>query len=370
MKINNWFLIILFWANGLNFICQNNNSLVKFTNYPKIKAYKSKKSKNSSMFQGNKKTKKYFEGWYFKIVSQDELSILSVIPGISISEDGSTKHAFIQIIDGKTSKTEYINFSIEDFYFSKDDFFVRIGDNYFSKDSLILDIQRDDLTVTGKIYMNNLTELRAERNKKKQKIMGWYYKVPFMECYHGVVSLHHNLIGKIKVNNRNFSFDSGKGYVEKDWGKSMPSSWIWIQTNNFKNSNSSIMLSVAKIPWLGFSFTGFLGFYYLNNEVIRFGTYSKAKVKLKKYEENSLNLNIVLKDEILEIQTIKKSSGMLKAPVNGNMNRRISEGIDADLKVKLLDENKNVLFEDSSKTTGLEIVGDIKELFKKTIKNN
>ena len=28
---------------------------------------------------------------------------------------------------------------------------------------------------------------------------------------------------------------------------------------------------------------------------------------------------------------------MLKAPVNGNMNRRISEGIDADLKVKLLD---------------------------------
>ena len=62
------------------------------------------------MFQGNKKTKKYFEGWYFKMVSQDEVSILSVIPGISISEDGSTKHAFIQIINGKTAETEYINF--------------------------------------------------------------------------------------------------------------------------------------------------------------------------------------------------------------------------------------------------------------------
>ena len=72
------------------------------------------------------------------------------------------------------------------------------------------------------------------------------------------------------------------------------------------------MLSVAKIPWLGFSFTGILGFYYLNNEVVRFGTYSKAKVKLKKYEENSLNLNIVLKDEILEIQTIKKALECLK----------------------------------------------------------
>ena len=359
----------MFFGNGLNFICQNNSSLVKFVDYPKVQAYKAKKSKNSSMFQGNKKTKKYFEGWYFKMVSQDEESILSVIPGISISEDGSTKHAFIQIIDGKIAETKYINFPIEDFYFSKEDFLIKIGNNIFSKDSIVLDIQRDSLSVIGKVYMKNLTELKS-KNKQRQKIMGWYYKVPFMECYHGVVSLNHDLYGEIKTNNRSFRFDGGRGYIEKDWGKSMPSSWIWIQTNSFKNSNSSFMLSIAKIPWLGFSFTGFLGFYYINNEIVRFGTYSKAKVKLEKYEENSLNLNIVLKDEILEIQTIKKNSGMLKAPVNGNMNRRILEGIDADLKVKLLDEKKNVLFEDSSKTTGLELVGDIRELFKKTIKNN
>ena len=45
------------------------------------------------------------------------------------------------------------------------------------------------------------------------------------------------------------------------------------------------------------------------------------------------------------------------------MTRRILEGIDAELKLKILDENKNILFEDSAKTTGLELVGDIKELF-------
>ena len=354
----------MFLMNGLTFLSQNNSSLVKFVDYPKVKAYKANKSKNSSMFQGNQKTKKYFEGWYFKMVSQDEGSILSVIPGISISEDGSTKHAFIQIIDGKIAETKYINFPIEDFYFSKEDFLIKIENNVFSKDSIVLDIQRDSLSIIGKVYMKNLAELKS-KNKQRQKIMGWYYKVPFMECYHGVVSLNHDLYGEIKTNNRNFRFDGGRGYIEKDWGKSMPSSWIWIQTNSFKNSNSSFMLSIAKIPWLGFSFTGFLGFYYINNEIVRFGTYSKAKVKLEKYEENRLNLNIVLKDEVLEIQTIKKISGMLKAPVNGNMNRRISEGIDADLKVKLLDENKNILFEDSSKTTGLELVGDIKELLKR-----
>ena len=349
--------------NGLTFLSQNNSSLVKFVDYPKVKAYKANKSKNSSMFQGNKKTKKYFEGWYFKMVSQDEGSILSVIPGISISEDGSTKHAFIQIIDGKIAETKYINFPIEDFYFSKEDFLIKIGNNVFSKDSIVLDIQRDSLSIIGKVYMKNLAELKS-KNKQRQKIMGWYYKVPFMECYHGLVSLNHDLYGEIKTNNRNFRFDGGIGYIEKDWGKSMPSSWIWIQTNSFKNSNSSFMLSIAKIPWLGFSFTGFLGFYYINNEIVRFGTYSRAKLKLEKQEKNNLNLNIILKDKVLEIQTLKNNSGMLKAPVNGNMNRRISEGIDAELTLKIIDKNKKMLFIDRSITTGLEVVGNIDELFK------
>jgi tocopherol cyclase len=353
----------MFLVNGLTFLSQNNSSLVKFVDYPKVKAYKANKSKNSSMFQGNKKTKKYFEGWYFKMVSQDEGSILSVIPGISISEDGSTKHAFIQIIDGKIAETKYINFPIEDFYFSKEDFLIKIGNNVFSKDSIVLDIQIDSLLIIGKVYMKNLAELKS-KNKQRQKIMGWYYKVPFMECYHGVVSLNHDLYGEIKTNNRSFRFDGGRGYIEKDWGKSMPSSWIWIQTNSFKNSNSSFMLSIAKIPWLGFSFTGFLGFYYINNEMVRFGTYSRAKVKLEKQEKNNLNLNIFLKDKVLEIQTLKNSSGMLKAPVNGNMNRRISEGIDAELTLKIIDKNKKMLFIDRSITTGLEVVGNIDELFK------
>ena len=55
---------------------------------------------------------------------------------------------------------------------------------------------------------------------------------------------------------------------------------------------------------------------------------------------------------------------MLKAPVNGNMNRRISEGIDAEITLNLADENKKELFKDSLFTTGLEVIGNIDELFK------
>ena len=365
LKIKNWLLIIIFWTNGLTFISQNNNSLVKFVDYPKVKAYKAKKSKNSSMFQGNKKTKKYFEGWYFKMVSQDEMSILSVIPGISISEDGTTKHAFIQIIDGKNAKTEYISYPIEEFYYSKDDFLVQIGNNFFSKDSLILDISKNGIYAKGKVYMKNMVALVPNGSNRPKKIMGWYDKVPFMQCYHGVVSLNHDLEGEIKVNKNTYTFHRGKGYIEKDWGKSMPSSWIWIQSNNFKNSNSSFMLSIAKIPWMGFSFTGFLGFYYVDDKIVRFGTYSKAKFKVSKMQEDSLSLKIYLKNEIIEINTNKRNSGLLKAPVKGSMDRRISESIDAKLSITITNNKNNSKFKDVSSITGLETVGEKEDLFNK-----
>lgn len=355
----------MFLGNGLTFLSQNNRSLVKFVDYPKVQAYKAKKSKNSSMFQGNKKTKKYFEGWYFKMVSQDEISILSVIPGISISEDGSTKHAFIQIIDGKTAKTEYISYPIEDFYYSKDEFLVQIGNNFFSKDSLILDISKDGISAKGKVYMRNIVALIPNGSNGPKKIMGWYDKVPFMQCYHGVVSLNHDLEGEIKVNKNTYTFHKGKGYIEKDWGKSMPSSWIWIQSNNFKNSNSSFMLSIAKIPWMGFSFTGFLGFYYVDEKIVRFGTYSKAKFKVSKMQEDSLSLKIYLKNEIIEINTNKRNSGLLKAPVMGSMDRRISESIDAKLSITITNNKNNSKFKDVSSITGLETVGEKEDLFNK-----
>ena len=355
----------MFLGNGLTFLSQNNRSLVKFVDYPKVQAYKSKKSKNSSMFQGNKKTKKYFEGWYFKMVSQDEISILSVIPGISISEDGSTKHAFIQIIDGKTAKTEYISYPIEDFYYSKDEFLVQIGNNFFSKDSLILDISKDGISAKGKVYMRNIVALIPNESNGPKKIMGWYDKVPFMQCYHGVVSLNHDLEGEIKVNKNTYTFHKGKGYIEKDWGKSMPSSWIWIQSNNFKNSNSSFMLSIAKIPWMGFSFTGFLGFYYVDEKIVRFGTYSKAKFKVSKMQEDSLSLKIYLKNEIIEVNTNKRNSGLLKAPVMGSMDRRISESIDAKLSINITNDENNSKFKDVSSITGLETVGEKEDLFNK-----
>jgi hypothetical protein len=324
------------------------------------------------IFQGNKKKKKYFEGWYFKMVSTEDSSILSIIPGISLSHDGKEQHAFIQIIDGKTAKTNYYAFPITEFSFSKNKFGIIIGQNYFSEDSIIIKINTDSSSVSGEVKMTNQVKIPSHKILNSG-IMGWYRFVPFMECYHGVVSLTHRLDGAILKDGKEYQFNNGLGYIEKDWGSSMPSAWIWMQSNQFKNSNSSFMLSVANVPWLRKSFTGFLGFFLHDSTLFRFATYTHAKLSIEKSGLNMTKIIIKDKKNTYLIEASRNKSGLLKAPVKGSMDRRIPESIDAIIKLTVLNRKEKIIFCDSSSISGLEMVGDqeilINSLKKKKVVN-
>ncbi len=337
---------------------------VRFSNHKFIPLYNLKKSGNTIIFQGNKKKKNYFEGWYFKMVAEDGASVISVIPGISLSEKGEKQHAFIQIINGKTAQTSYHTFPIEDFYFSKKEFAVRIGENYFSKEKLILNIKDDSTSISGEVTMSNITNY-SDRKIGKRKIMGWYRRVPFMECYHGVVSLTHDLKGQLTINNNKHTFNKGKGYIEKDWGSSMPSYWIWMQTNHFEKSNSSFMLSIANVPFIGKGFDGFLGFFYHEDNVYRFATYLNSKLTVAIVDSNTVKVEIRNRKETLLIEAKRNNMGMLKAPVAGQMDRRIPESIDAEIKITLLDKKEKLIYTDKSDIAGLELVGDFWKLAEK-----
>lgn len=354
---------LFFLLNSNSIMAQQLEDEANFKEYKYISGYKKRKRRNPEMFQGNKKKKNYFEGWYFKMVSADNSSIISIIPGISLSENGDSQHAFIQIIDGKTANTSYYNFPIEDFAYSKKTFAVRIGENYFSSDSLVINIQNDTTSIEGTIYMSNQVKLTKNNKKKKRMaIMGWYRFTPFMQCYHGVVSLNHTLTGTLKMDDHTHRFDNGLGYIEKDWGQSMPSSWIWIQSNSFGTEKTSFMLSVATIPWLGKSFTGFLGFYLNDSTVQRFGTYSRAQLEIETSDSDTLNITIRDKNFSYYLEAYRSSSGILKAPVKGSMDRRIAESIDATLNLTVKNEDGVVVFQGNTSIAGLETVGDLIEL--------
>ncbi len=317
--------------------------------------YDLRKIWNPSWFQGNNRGKKYFEGWYIKMVDSDLTNAWAVIPGISLHAEN--RHAFIQIINGKTGQTWYYRYPLDAFRYSRKGFNIKIGDNYFSRDGVELNINKENDTFKGRLKFIDIHPLSATLTRPG--IMGWYRYMPFMECYHGVVSLNHGLRGKMMMNNHDVVFDKGRGYIEKDWGSSMPESWIWMQSNHFERPNTSFMLSVANIPWIGKSFEGFLGFLLLDNKINVFATYTGAKIKEIERRDDGVILEIKTKQHILQIQGKKDSGtlskGALKAPVSAGMDRVIHENLNAELHIKLTGHSGNLLFEGTGIQAGFEI---------------
>lgn len=362
MKIKisiNQILLVLLLLAFYSSPAQELRKEVVFYQHNYLPFYNVKKIGNAALFQGNREKKEYFEGWYFKMVAEDCSSIISVIPGISLSNDGNEQHAFIQIINGVTADTYYFSYPIEEFYFSKKEFAVKIGDNFFSEDMIILNINDDTFSVSGKVEMSNSVDYKSNR-LFSSGIMGWYRYVPFMECYHGVVSLTNQIQGQLIVNDKNYNFNNGKAYIEKDWGSSMPSAWIWMQSNHFTDSNSSLMLSIADIPWMEKSFVGFLGFFYHDNQIYHFATYRHTKLNLEITDSDLLKIRIENRKNTFVLDVKSNNTGLLKAPVNGSMDRRIPESIDASLKITMLDKKGRIVYVDSTNVTGLEMVGDYK----------
>ena len=115
--------------------------------------------------------------------------------------------------------------------------------------------------------------------------MGIFSWMPFLECSHGVLSFDHTLSGSFEVSSqtekpektRRIDFNNGKGYTEKDWGVTFPSSYIWLQSNHFDSDKTiSVFASVANVPApynLPFSFKGYIAALQLGSDLYRFTTY-------------------------------------------------------------------------------------------------
>ncbi len=287
------------------------------------------------------KKKGYFEGWYFKHQSK-ELSI-SFIPGININKNGD-KYAFIQIIT--ENKSYNINYDYKDFSISKDKLTIKIKDNIFSLNGLIINIKNKDINIKGRLIYKNITSI-------KRDIMGPFAHLPFMECFHGILSLNHNVEGSLFINYKEFKFNGDKGYIEKDWGRSFPNKYLWVQSNYFKKEDTSIMVSIASIPFLGFEFKGCIAIVYYEGKEYRLATYNGVKILY--YNEKGLiikNGKYRLEVEIEEIHPQE-----LLAPNGGEMIRIITENISCSAKFKFY-KGDNLVFNLDSDKTSFEYVSN------------
>ncbi len=304
------------------------------------------------LFQGKYKRDNYFEGWYFKITDSKREHTYAIIPGISLERNDT--HAFIQILD-MNNKVSNFHYDINEFSYNPAKFEFMIGDNYFSKSRIRLNLNGDGISIQGDLFFCDIIEY--PRTAFNPGVMGWFHFVPGMECHHDIISIQHEIKGRLKINGSKAVFNGGKGYIEKDWGSSMPQSWVWFQSNHFGADDVSLSLSIAKIPLMRGSFTGFIVLFRYKERLIMFTTGNGARIS--ELSGNNNVLRIAVKDCRFRLDLRISNSGrggQIKAPVNGQMSRSITESLDAAVRIRLSDRTGRILYEGAGTNGGLEIV--------------
>ncbi|KAI1305402.1 hypothetical protein EDD11_004993 [Mortierella claussenii] len=433
----------------------------------------------SLQYHGQDITSDFFEGWYFKMVKEDESTerthAMAIVVGIYRPPveaiDHNRAHAFVIPLGlPGPEKFAYYRFKTDEFLdlgkggSGHDNAFrIRVGNSLFAHDEVILDLpvdkferisaqelesfyatasseyetqfqglkQRRTHPITKSFFRGLFPSMEQLEQREKQPpfavqghfkfpseaqtplptsriiptIMGITHYLPFLECNHGVASLHHPIQhGRITTLYHNGSvaiethYDGGVGYIEKDWGINFPSSWIWTQTNVFKSSpGSSMMISIASVPLLGpdvsdwvgsylpavsslVNFPGMLIVYYHrpSKTLYNFSTYMLlARVKHFRVTmdvdvgSQTLSLLVTTMDPhnmferiSMEVNVTREmgEGAPLRAPsrFKGRMFTAVEETLIARTQLKVWRvRSGEVLVEDEGLGSGLEIVGDI-----------
>lgn len=306
-------------------------------------------------FQGKNKKRRYFEGWYFKCISADRKHAIAIIPGMAIDPQGN-RQAFIQVINAVTGKTWYHHFPYPEFNARTDRFDVEIENNSFNAQGLSLNVDTAEGSIKGRLTFHNSHPF--PKGLKHPGIMGPFGLVPFMECYHAIIHLYHEIKGEIDLDGELMDFNGGVGYIEKDYGRSFPKTYLWLQASHFEAGDASFVFSRANIPFLGMEFPGFFAYFTdFNGITRRFATYNFSR--LEKWEVDTAKGSCAGELEgpngALAFKAQMASGGRLRAPVDGLMDREIVESITAKVWLRLTNNQGDVIFESISSEAGMEI---------------
>lgn len=329
-----------------------------------------KSNRNPDIYHGKNKKPDFFEGWYFKLVQPHTGDTYCFIPGIFISKKEGQSHCFIQVLKGNESTFEYLRFEKDDFRAKTNEFDVSVRDSYFSLNKIKLNINEQNEKIFGTLHFQNI--IRWPDSIINPGSMGFYNYLGFMECYSQVCAIDGIIKGSLNINGKSVDFTGGKVYIEKNWGKAFPYSYIWMQGNSFKKGEGSVTCSLGHIP-LPFplkSFTGFLIGLYADGIFYKFTTLNKSILSIN-CEKEKLILETHNKNYLLKIQGhYKKENFMdLYAPYDGTMKPLASESLNGSLMVTLYDKKRSsIIFEDTCTSAGIEFSKDYINLINRVSK--
>ena len=250
--------------------------------------------------------KNRFFGKYYKFISDDSSFSFAVI--ISTANEGD----MLQVITPHKA------------------FLINNTKSVSVKGSMItFDINQDDLVMKGELTLGELHPL-------KKIVMGPFTYLP-MECRHEIYSMWHTLRGMLLINDKEVSFNKGRGYIEGDSGTNFPKKYVWY---NSVTSEATATFALASIPLFGLiHFTGILCFIKTKEKEYYLSTYNGAK--LRKISEEEIIISKGKYSFVLKMND--KEGHLLKAPVKGNMDRYIKENLNTLTTYTLMKKDETLI---------------------------
>jgi hypothetical protein len=162
-----------------------------------------------------------------------------------------------------------------------------------------------------------------------------------MECYHAIIHLTHDIHGMIELDGQTLDFTGGTGYIEKDYGRSFPRTYIWIQASHFDSTDASFVFSRARIPFMGSEFLGFFAYFCNRRRPVlplchlqprQTGRLASGPGLRQLFRQTGRPSATLL------FSAQMSGGGVLRAPIEGQMDREIVESIGAEVTVTLYDK--------------------------------
>lgn len=341
-------------------------------------------------YHGTTKTADFFEGWYIKCHAAN-LDTIAIVPGIFRSRSSSPEHshAFI-FVNLNGVEQAYYRFPVEAFHGDAKNFVVSIDGpsgtkNHFSSSGISVDLAPqpgDDAKMTVRGQLEFAGTVQWPITRFSPGVMGLVAFMPRVECYHGIVSMDHSVTGSLALTGASvdaLAFDGSAqshGYLEKDYGQKFPSSWVWLQTNNFpdlpaESGPVSLFFSVAQVPYFGTSFPGFICGFLHEGKLHRFSSYLLSRFRELRVdkEEKTLYARVANWSYTLTIESSYKDVPFVPLygphPPTAKMEITVPEAVRAEVKITLAKRwSGKVVFQGTGVCAGLEVQGDIAKLAK------
>lgn len=313
------------------------------------------KDKKKTALVKHHKDRSRFVHWYFRLVDADKKHALGILAGEITGAQES--EAFIQVMSSVAEENIYLSYPLDKCYQEK--MSIQIEDNHLGEHRIILNIESGKFSLKGEVVFSQHKDLR--QSFLVPGLMGPYKYVPFLNSYHEVISMKSLLMGTLELNGEEISFNEGRGYIEKDWGKVFPKVWLWTQCNHFKKHDMSLMIGIARMPIFFNYYTGFAVPVLYHDQIKVFSNYNGGHIaKLYRYK-GYVHLIIVQKNEVLDIKIYGNDEVSCIPSRSSHGIRDVYACNEAKIEVKITKE-KEIILEEVGVLCEIEMGGNTSKL--------